>query len=155
MQDINPDQIDLHRFAREPGRQPGFERNPMARALGTRVLEIDAQAGRIRLGFAPEGIFVQGTGVLQGGAVSAMLDFCMAFVVLAQLPPELGCTTANMSVSYLRAAPRGAYEAMGEIERRGRRLAFTRGSLYPAGAPDRVVATATSTLAILDKTQAA
>ncbi|MBL8385990.1 MAG: PaaI family thioesterase [Burkholderiales bacterium] len=151
MSEINPDQVDLHRFAADPGHQPGFERNPMARALGTRVLAIDAQAGTIRLAFAPEGIFVQGTGVLQGGAVSAMLDYSMAFVVLAQLPLELGCTTASMSVSYLRAAPRGAYEAVGEIERRGRRLAFTRSSLYPAGAPDRVVATATSTLAILDK----
>jgi uncharacterized protein (TIGR00369 family) len=149
MKPVNPDQVALHAFA-HAGRQPAFEANPMARALGTRVLAADPAAGTIRLAFAPEGWFVQGVGVLQGGAVSAMLDFSMAFAVLANLPVERSCATASITVSYLRAAPRGDYVAEGEIERMGRRMAFTRARLYPAARPRDIVATAVSTLAVLD-----
>ena len=103
----------------------------------------------ITLEFTPDAIFVQGAGVLQGGAVSAMLDFAMAFAVLALLPAGQACTTTNANVSFLRAAPRGRYVAIGEIERRGRQLAFTRARLMAADLPERVVATASSTLLIM------
>lgn len=145
----NPDQIALQQFARDPATAVTFSANPMALALGARALEVDADAGMVRLEFLPDGLFVQGAGVLQGGAISAMLDFAMAFAVLAALPTGHSCTTANVNVAFLRAAPRGRYEAVGEITRRGSRLAFTTARVFVAGAPERLVATATSTLAIL------
>jgi uncharacterized protein (TIGR00369 family) len=110
---------------------------------------VDLEAGMVRLAFSPDGIFVQGAGVLQGGAISAMLDFAMAFALLAVLPEGQTCSTANANVSFLRPAPRGDYVAVGEITRRGSRLAFARAGVFPADAPDRLVATATSTLAII------
>ncbi len=149
MKPPNPDQIALKRFAREPGAPAGFSANPLAAALGTRMLAVDERAGLVRLAFAPDAIFVQGAGVLQGGAIGAMLDFAMAFAVLAALPEGQTCSTANVNVSFLRAAPRGDYVASGVISRRGSRLAFTRASVYAADAPERLVATATSTLAII------
>ena len=149
MKHVNPDQVAMKRFALDAGVHVDFAANPFAKALGTRVLAVDLEAGVVRLAFSPDGIFVQGAGVLQGGAISAMLDFAMAFAVLAVLPEGQTCSTANANVSFLRAAPRGDYVAVGEITRRGSRLAFTRASVFPADAPDRLVATATSTLAII------
>lgn len=149
MPEPNPDQHALHLYLKDARNLPSFSANPMARALGTRLLALDGQSGTIKLEFTPDPLFVQGAGVLQGGALSAMLDFAMAFAVLAVLPAGQACTTANANVSFLRAAPRGCYIAIGEIERRGRQLAFTRSRLMAADAPERVVASATSTLVIM------
>ncbi len=149
MREPNPDQRALHLYLEDARQLPSFSSNPMAAALGTRLVALDGRTGTITLEFAPDAIFVQGAGVLQGGAVSAMLDFAMAFAVLALLPAGQACTTTNANVSFLRAAPRGRYVAVGEIERRGRQLAFTRARLMAADLPERVVATATSTLLIM------
>lgn len=149
MREPNPDQLALHQWQKDKSTTPCFAANPMARALGTRLISLDPESGAIKLEFAPDGIFVQGVGVLQGGALSAMLDFAMAFSLLGVLPPNQGCTTASVNVSFLRAAPRGLYVATGEIEKRGRQLVFSRASLASADDPDRPVATATSTLVII------
>lgn len=143
----NPDQALIHRFI-DGGRQPmPFDANPMARALGAELHAADLQAGTVELAFAPDPLFIQGTGVLQGGAVTAMLDFAMAFATLAHLPIGASCATVNLNTAFLRPAPQGRYIAVGEVERRGKQLAFTHARLLRAD--DRqVVATATSTLAL-------
>ena len=143
----NPDQALIHRFI-AAGRQPlSFDANPMARALGTELQAVDLTAGTVTLAFEPEPLFIQGTGVLQGGAVTAMLDFAMAFATLAHLPIGASCATVNLNTAFLRPAPQGRYLAIGEVERRGKQLAFTHARLLRA--TDRqVVATASSTLAL-------
>ena len=144
----NPDQALIHRFI-EGGAQPiPFDANPMARALGAELRAADLQAGTVELAFTPDPLFIQGTGVLQGGAVTAMLDFAMAFATLAQLPVGASCATVNLNTAFLRPAPQGRYIAVGEVERRGKQLAFTHARLLRA--QDRqTVATATSTLAVM------
>jgi uncharacterized protein (TIGR00369 family) len=86
-------------------------------------------------------------GVVQGGAVSAMLDFAMGFAGLAMMEAGFFITTATLNVAFLRAAPAGVYEATGLVERRGRSLIFARGELrMQAGT---LVATGTSSLAVV------
>ncbi|WOP15157.1 PaaI family thioesterase [Ottowia sp. SB7-C50] len=144
----NPDQALIHRFIDGGARPIPFDANPMARALGAELRAADLQAGRVELAFAPDPLFIQGTGVLQGGAVTAMLDFAMAFATLAHLPVGASCATVNLNTAFLRPAPQGHYLATGEVERRGRQLAFTHARLMRL--EDRVVvATATSTLAVM------
>ena len=118
------------------------------RALGAELRAADLTAGTVELAFAPDPLFIQGTDVLQGGAVTAMLDFAMAFATLAQLPVGASCATVNLNTAFLRPAPQGRYLAHGEVERRGRQLAFTHARLLRE-ADRQVVATATSTLAVL------
>ena len=143
----NPDQALIHRFLAGGGRPIPFDANPMACALGTELLAADAQAGTVTLAFVPEPLFLQGAGVIQGGALTAMLDFAMAFATLAHMPIGSSCATVNLNTAFLRPAPRGHYLATGEVERRGRQLAFTHARL--ARAEDgQVVATGTSTLAL-------
>lgn len=144
----NPDQVLIHRFFAQ-GEQPlAFDANPMAVALGTQLLHVDRSAKRVELAFAPQALFVQGTGVIQGGAVTAMLDFAMAFACLAALPGEASCATVNLNTSFLRAAPQGTYLASGVVERLARQLAFARAELRRAD-DGVVVANATSTLTLL------
>ena len=144
----NPDQALIHHFI-DSGAQPmPFDANPMARALGAELRAADLVAGTVALAFAPDRLFIQGTGVLQGGAVTAMLDFAMALATLAHLPVGGSCATVNFNTAFLRPAPQGPYLAIGEVERRGRQLAFTHARLMRL--EDRtVVATATSTLALM------
>lgn len=144
----NPDQALIHRFIAGGAQPIAFDANPMARALGAELRAADLTAGTVELAFAPDPLFIQGTGVLQGGAVTAMLDFAMAFATLAHLPVGASCATVNLNTAFLRPAPQGRYLAVGEVERRGRQLAFTHARLLRA--EDRaVVATATSTLALM------
>jgi acyl-coenzyme A thioesterase PaaI-like protein len=144
----NPDQALLQRFLEDPGTPLAMETNPFAAALGGVLAAADPAAGTIGLAFRPGPAFLQGNGVIQGGAVTAMLDFAMAFAVLAGMPPEVTAATASLTVSFLAAAWPGEYVAEGFVERRGKRLAFARAELRPAagGAP---VATASSVLALL------
>ncbi len=144
----NLDQALIHRFIDGGSKPIPFDANPMARALGAELRAADLQAGTVELAFTPDPLFIQGTGVLQGGAVTAMLDFAMAFATLAHLPVGGSCATVNLNTAFLRPAPQGRYIAVGEVERRGRQLAFTHARLLRE--EDRaVVATATSTLALM------
>ncbi|MEO8300036.1 MAG: PaaI family thioesterase [Burkholderiales bacterium] len=143
-----PDQLDLHRYAREGGPPLALTTNPMGHALNTRIRRADVQAEIVELLYEPGKMFMQGAGVLQGGAVSTMLDFAMAFCVLLALPEGYSCSTTNLNVNLLRAAKPGRYVAIGQPERRGRQLAHTRATLFLEDEPDRLIATATSTLLI-------
>ncbi|HPK31777.1 MAG: PaaI family thioesterase [Ottowia sp.] len=144
----NPDQALIHRFVQGGERPMAFDANPMARALGTELRAADLQAGRVTLAFEPDPLFIQGTGVIQGGALTAMLDFAMAFATLAQMPVGGSCATVNLNTAFLRPAPQGRYLALGEVERRGRQLAFTHARLLREDG-EVLVATATSTLALM------
>ena len=76
------------------------------------------------------------------------LIVAMAFATLAHLPVGGSCATVNLNTAFLRPAPQGRYIAVGEVERRGKQLAFTHARLLRE--EDRaVVATATSTLALM------
>lgn len=144
----NPDQALIHAFL-SGGQVPmSVDSNPMALALGTRLLSVHPGAGIVELSFEPQPLFIQGLGVLQGGAVSSMLDFAMAFAVLAHVPVGVNCTSVNLNTAFLRPAPAGRYVATGEIERCGKSMAFAHARLVHQ-ARNQVVATATSTLAVL------
>jgi uncharacterized protein (TIGR00369 family) len=119
--------------------------NPMAAALRTRV--VSAQPDQVLLEFEPPESFTQGTGVLQGGAVTAMLDFAMAFATLTGVPPGGSCASVTLNVAFLRPSPAGRYQAEGRLERRGRSMAFAQARLTALDT-QTLVATATSALAI-------
>ena len=147
----NPDQALIHRFVQSGLVALPIDSNPMAQALGSTLLRVDRERGEVDIGFEPADLFIQGTGVVQGGAVTAMLDFAMAFATLASLPPQASCATVNLSTSFLRPAPQGRYIAAGTVDRCGKTLAFTQARLVRADT-GQVVATAASSLAVLAPT---
>lgn len=143
----NPDGALVRRFLAAPHTPLRFDASPLAAAMGAVILDADAVAGRMVMAFSPGAGFTQGSGVLQGGAVTAMLDFAMAGAVIARLDPALITSTVSLSVSFLAAAPPATYRTEAVVERLGRSLAFARATLSTADGA-RLVATATSVLAI-------
>jgi len=122
--------------------------SPLACALNLVLVEARAQPARTVLHCDPMPLFVQGAGVLQRGALSAVVDFAMAFAAMSALADDESATTTTLEVAFLRPAPAGRYEAIGEIMRRGKGIIFARAELRPQGHPELVV-TAASTLAIV------
>lgn len=129
-----------------PGVPVPVDSNPMARSLGAVLQQHDAANGQLVVSFEPDDAFVQGAGLLQGGIVSAMLDFAMAFGAFGAVPAGHSVSTASLQVSFLRPAPQGRYTATAQIERCGRTLVFTRAQLNDHHG--RAVATGASTLAV-------
>jgi acyl-CoA thioesterase len=143
---LNPDRARIREFLTGSGGQLAFNSSPLLNALGTTILS--AQAGRITLRFEPEPLFLQGASVVQGGAVSAMLDFAMAAAIMTSLEDHVHFVTAGLNVSFLAAVKPGRLVAEGEVDRLGRRNGFAHAHLRSEGG-DAVLATASSVLTIL------
>lgn len=142
----NPDREHIRAFLANPGAPLTFDASPLLAALGTSVLE--AGNGRILLRFEPDAIFLQGANAVQGGAVSAMLDFTMAAAVMTRLDAKVDFATASLTVSFLAPVRPGLLRAEGEVDRIGRRNGFARAHLRTES-EDAILATASSVLTLI------
>jgi uncharacterized protein (TIGR00369 family) len=143
----NEDQILIRDFRNKRIERAPIASSGLANALGGHISAIDPDSNWIELSFEPGEFFFQAEQVIQGGATATMLDFAMAFAALAVVPDGRTVTTVNLNVAYLRAAKAGKLRAIGEIERRGLRLIFTRARLLQGN--DMLIATGTSTLSVV------
>lgn len=146
----NPDQALILQFAAQAPTQPWpMQSSPLLTALRAQLTAVDLALGRVTLHFSPGDTFIQGGGVVQGGAVVTMLDFAMAFAAFTHVGPEQSVVTANLNVNFLRAVRPGDLVAEGEVERAGRSLVFTRARLLDA--QGRLLASASSTLPVVGR----
>jgi acyl-CoA thioesterase len=143
---LNPDRARIREFLNGSGVPLAFDSSPLLTALGTTI--ISAGDGRIVLRFEPEPLFLQGASVVQGGAVSAMLDFAMAAAIMTTLDDTVHFATASLTVSFLAAVKPGRLLAEGEVDRLGRRNGFARAHLHAEGS-DTILATASSVLTLI------
>jgi uncharacterized protein (TIGR00369 family) len=143
---LNPDRARIREFLAGPGVPLAFDSSALLAALGTTIMS--ASNGRIVLRFEPAPLFLQGASVVQGGAVSAMLDFAMAAAIMTTLDDTVHFATASLTVSFLAAVKPGRLLAEGEADRIGRRNGFARASLRAEGG-DTILATASSVLTML------
>ena len=141
----NPDRQRIRAFLASSGAPLAFDSSPLLAALGTAILK--AGEGRILLRFEPGAIFLQGASVVQGGAVSAMLDFAMAAAVMTQLDDAVHFATASLNVSFVAAVKPGILQAEGIVDRLGRRNGFVHASLK--GSDNALLATASSVVTLL------
>jgi len=119
--------------------------NPLAIALNMCLLE--AQDGRVRVGFTVGEGFTQGNGVVQGGIVSGMLDFAMIFAAFSMVPATATVSTVSQTTNYFRPARSGELTVEAELEKVGRTLINARASLRgPDGA---LLASATAPIAVI------
>ena len=145
MSKSNPDRERIRAFLSDPGPPLAFESSPLLAALGTAIL--DAGEGRILLQFEPAPLFLQGADVVQGGAVSAMLDFVLAAAVMTKVDAAIHFATASLNVSFLAPVRRGVLRGEGQVDRIGRRNGFAHASLRDS--EGMVLATASSVLTLL------
>lgn len=146
---LNPDREMIRRFvtAPPPVAPVAMATNPLLAAFGAELVCFDPAARALVMHFTPQQLFWQGAGVVQGGAVAAMLDFVMGFVGMAVAADGQSITTTSLNTAFYSAARGARYTARGIIEKPGRRVMFATATLDCDG---RTVAGGTSTLLVLD-----
>jgi uncharacterized protein (TIGR00369 family) len=121
----------------------------MLESMGfVRVVSADRAAGRVRAEFdaLPRFCHTEGTTV-QGGFITAWLDFAMAQSALLRLGYEAGLASLEIKVCFLQRVGPGRVTVEGEVRRMGRSVAFLEANLWDAAGA--LLATATSTGMIL------
>jgi uncharacterized protein (TIGR00369 family) len=109
-----------------------------------RIVGFDREAGRLQAEFdaLPRFCHTEGT-IVQGGFVTAWLDFSMAHAAFLKAGHAVGVASLELKVSFLQRVGPGRVFAEGRVQRLGRRVAFLEARLTdPAGA---LLATASST----------
>lgn len=125
-----------------------IEAIPHSRALGMSLAELCA--GRAVIGMDYDARFVGDpeSGVLHGGAVSALMDTCGGAAVMSHADAPTATATLSLRIDYMRAATPGQrITATAECYHMTRTVAFVRATAVDADV-DRPVATATGTFAI-------
>jgi uncharacterized protein (TIGR00369 family) len=120
---------------------------PAAKTLGWKLLEIDPDAGTIRVQFEARADFLNPNGHVQGGFLAAMLDDTLGPALAATLEANRVAPTLELKVSFMRPAKPGPLIGEGRVVHRGRTVAFLAGSL--SDADGRLIATATATASIV------
>ena len=144
---MNPDHTAILDFLGGDGAPAPLNTQPFLSALGAEILAVDPKAGVVTLGFVPGEQFLQGLGVIQGGAVTAMLDFAMAFAGLARVAEGTHFGTVSLTTNFMRPVTPGRYVCRGRVIRQGSRMIFADAELMKAG-EELPVATASGAMAI-------
>lgn len=121
---------------------------PHAVALGLEMTEIGDGVAVMRMPYKPELVGDPETGVIHGGAVSAMMDTCGGAAVMSHPKSPSGTATINLRIDYMRGATPGqAIVARAEVYHITRSVAFVRASAVDDDT-DKPVAAATGTFTV-------
>jgi uncharacterized protein (TIGR00369 family) len=120
---------------------------PFFHALGARVMEAAPGRSVMRLPYAPMLVGNPDTGVIHGGAITAMLDHACGMAVssgVEAVRPNSehgmrGVATLDLRIDYLKAAEPGVdVTVVGECVKVTRQIVFARGRAYQADAEDPI-----------------
>jgi uncharacterized protein (TIGR00369 family) len=124
---------------------------PHARALGMELEELGAGEAVIAMPYAARLVGDPRTGVVHGGAVSALMDTCCGAAVMSHPSNPAGTATIDLRIEYLRsAAPGQRITARATCYHVTRSVAFVRATAVDDDT-ENLVATATGTFTVGDK----
>jgi uncharacterized protein (TIGR00369 family) len=127
--------------------QAFLQRIPHARALGIRLDAIGPGFAELSMPYDRRFVGDPRTGVIHGGAVSALMDTCGGTAVLS-LPEALGTATIDLRIDYMRpATPGQRIAARAECYHVTRSVVFVRATATDEDGT-RPVATATGAFTI-------
>lgn len=125
-----------------------IEAIPHAHALAMRLDSIGGGKAEISMPWSEALVGDPRTGVIHGGAVSALLDTCCGAAVMSHPEAPAGTATIDLRIDYMRAAtPRQRITARAEVYHITRTVAFLRATAHDeeAGLP---VASATGAFTV-------
>lgn len=121
---------------------------PHARALGLSLKHIGLGDAQIALPYSETLIGDLDTGVIHGGAVSALMDTCCGAAVMSHPDAGVATATIDLRIDYMRAAePQTTIVASAECFHMAGSVAFVRATAND-GTSQTPVATATGTFAV-------
>jgi len=128
-----------------------FPKSPCAEHLGWTLLDADAEAGWIRIGFTARPEFRNPAGFVQGGFLAAMLDDTMGPAVLMKSQGRVYTATIDLRVSYIAPAKIGSFVGEARVVQIGKTIAFVEAKLM--NAEGTLVATATTSARVIETTK--
>ena len=110
----------------------GFSVNvPHNKALGMRIEDMQPKTALFRLPYDEKLVGNPDTGVIHGGAITALLDGASGAAVFASLVDIVPIATLDLRIDYLRPAEAGrAIHARATCYKLTRNVAFTRAVAY-------------------------
>ncbi len=121
---------------------------PYSRALGLEMVDFSDGVVELRLPYNEQLIGDPDTGVIHGGAVSALMDTCAGAAVMSHPAGALNTATLDLRIDYMRpATPGQAICARAECYHVTKSVAFIRATAMDEDR-DRPVATATGTFTL-------
>ena len=119
---------------------------PHNRALGIRFVSLSEGKVTLALPYDPKIVGNPDTGVVHGGAITALLDGTCGVAVLAKLDEPISVATLDLRIDYLRpATPGKEVLARAECFRVTKQVAFVRCEAFHEGAEADGVAVANGT----------
>ena len=121
---------------------------PYSQALGMRVEEIGPGVAEMSMPYSEQLVGDAKSGVIHGGAVSALMDTCGGASVVSHPDAPAYTATIDLRIDYMRAATPGQrIYARAECHRLTRSVAFVRAVAHDDDADDPV-ATATGAFTV-------
>jgi uncharacterized protein (TIGR00369 family) len=137
MSDTKPSPEERRKFFQ----QMFCEGTPHNKELGLRILEIEGRHAVMQLDYQERLVGNPESGVLHGGAITALLDSCCGLAVAAVLTKPQPFATLDLRIDYVRpATPKLAVIADAECYKVTSNVAFVRAFAYHTDKADPIAA---------------